>query len=125
MAGGCRGGGALSGFAGCCPNFGHIVPVQLSLKTGVAAANPLLNSALCCPMVRAASRFLRERSVDISDPPMRDNLNWADCCDALNAEYWLRRLNEVKRRRQTQPLEDHDLPAAREASTPPPVQGEG
>jgi hypothetical protein len=34
--------------------------------------------------------------VNSSDPQFRDDLNWADCCDALHAEYWLRRMNEVK-----------------------------
>ena len=26
-----------------------------------------------------------------------ENMNWADYCDALRAEYWLRRLDLVKR----------------------------
>ena len=30
------------------------------------------------------------------DPQFGDNLNWSDCCDALHAEYWLRRMNEAK-----------------------------
>jgi hypothetical protein len=40
-----------------------------------------------------------------SDPHLADDLNWADCCDALHAEYWLRRMNEVRlARRSTQLL---------------------
>ena len=35
-----------------------------------------------------------------SDPELHDNLNWADCCDALHAEYWLRRMNEARRARR-------------------------
>ena len=34
--------------------------------------------------------------MNYSDPQLRDDLNWADCCDALHAEYWLRRMNEAK-----------------------------
>ena len=35
-----------------------------------------------------------------SDPQLADDLNWADCCDALHAEYWLRRMNEARRARR-------------------------
>ena len=39
-----------------------------------------------------------------SDPELADNLNWADCCDALHAEYWLRRMNEARLARRSAQL---------------------
>ena len=38
------------------------------------------------------------------DPQFGDNLNWADCCDALHAEYWRRRMNEAKLLRRSAQL---------------------
>jgi hypothetical protein len=49
------------------------------------------------------------------DPQFADDLNWADCCDALHAEYWLRRLNEAKaarRRAQLLHIAERDAPEA-------------
>ena len=48
--------------------------------------------------------------MNTSDPELADNLNWADCCDALHAEYWLRRMNEARlARRSAQLLRIADL----------------
>ena len=61
-----------------------------------------------------------------SDPELADNLNWADCCDALHAEYWLRRMNEAKLARRSAQLlriADHERRAPA-AENEQPAQGE-